>query len=146
MDNSFTLLYTRVTDIVFTLICSGSPPISSMRTRVFSLGFRKYCGTWYKDWDGCPLGVLKEAQYRPMLSPLIHTSPFPILLRFSVTGSFPHGVSNVVLYQISGRCMDLLMAVHCARDDPSGVYILFISPDKPIWIYLVFPQLIIQRM
>uniref|UniRef100_A0A8R7PVI0 Uncharacterized protein n=1 Tax=Triticum urartu TaxID=4572 RepID=A0A8R7PVI0_TRIUA len=42
---------------------------------------------------------------------------------------------------ISGRCMDLLMAVHCARDDPSGVYILFISPDKPICT-----KLIIQRM
>lgn len=50
----------------------------------------------YRDWEGCPLGVLNETQYRPMLSPLIHTSPFPILVRFSVTASLPIGVANVV--------------------------------------------------
>jgi hypothetical protein len=30
-----------------------------------------------------------------MLSPLIHTSPLPILVRFSVTVSLPAGVGNV---------------------------------------------------
>uniref|UniRef100_A0A0A8YGD9 Uncharacterized protein n=1 Tax=Arundo donax TaxID=35708 RepID=A0A0A8YGD9_ARUDO len=37
-----------------------------------------------------------------MLSPLIHTSPLPIPVRFNVTRSFPAGVGNVVLYQVSG--------------------------------------------
>lgn len=50
----------------------------------------------YRDWEGLPLGALKETQYRPMLSPLIHTSPLPILIRFSATASFPVGVGNVV--------------------------------------------------
>jgi hypothetical protein len=76
--------------------------------------------------------------------------------------------TSCTLYQISGRCVDLSIAVHSARDDPSDVYTLFISPDKPtctqhdwkwaymlicqIWnqcwselIYLVFPHLIVHR-
>jgi hypothetical protein len=88
-----------------------------------------------KDWVGCPLGLLKETQYRPMLSPLIHTSPFPILLRFSVTGSFPHGMSNVVctVYDdgfLSCQLPSLRSEHMIYQDLKTYVNFLYLVPDK----------------
>lgn len=50
----------------------------------------------YRDWEGSPVGVRKETQYRPMLSPLMYASPLPMLDRSRATGSSPRGASNVV--------------------------------------------------
>lgn len=39
--------------------------------------------------------------------------------------------------------MDLSIVVHSARDDPSDVYILFVSPDKPTCTYMLENEYVI---
>jgi hypothetical protein len=50
----------------------------------------------YHVCEGFPFEVWYDTQYRPMLWPLTQASPFPMEPRFSATGSFPAGSSNVV--------------------------------------------------
>ena len=69
-----------------------------------------------------------------MLSPLIHTSPFPILVRFNVTASSPIGVANVVwvtgqVIQSFSEYFIALKAGHFTQDYEL-IVLVYLVPSK----------------